>query len=88
MDIVEVEWLDATTCPHNTHSLEEAQVHAGACAKTVGYVLKEDDEIIVLAMTHFYDTPLPPTEVAEEGYKFIWSIPKGCIKEIKRIKDR
>lgn len=86
-DKVEIHWQDASSCPHGVHSLEEAQVHSGADARTVGYVLKEDASCIVVGMTNFYHTELPSTETAEEGFKFIWTIPKGIITSIKKQGD-
>lgn len=84
MKIVEVEWIDAATCAEDVHSLEEAQAHSGAKACTVGYLLKEDKEVVILSMTNFYGTTLPNREIPEEGFKFLWIIPKGCIQSIKK----
>lgn len=84
--LVEVLWLDAINCAMGTHSLEEAQAHSVAKARTVGYLLKQDKEKIVLGMTDFYDTDLPPNEIPEEGFRFIWVIPRGCVTAIKILK--
>ena len=82
--LCEVTWIDATHCSNGTHSLEEALAHSGAKARTAGFLLSETKEYIKLAMTHFYDTDLPNTEEGEQGFRFIWIIPRGCVKSIRK----
>lgn len=86
-DKVEVIWSDATTCPHGVHSLDEACAHEPSTGKTIGYLLKENDEFVILSMTHFFATGLPPSESPEDGFKYIWLIPKGVITSIKKQGD-
>jgi len=75
MEIVEVEWTDAGTCAHEI-SVEEIQEHGVVESRTVGYLMKQDKEGITLVMTLF-----PGVQDA----KFLWTIPKGMIKKIKRL---
>lgn len=86
-DKVEVFWADATTCPHGVHSLDEACAHEPSTGKTIGYLLKDDNEFVTLSMTHFFATGLPPTECPEDGFKYLWLIPKGVITSIKKQGD-
>lgn len=75
MEIVEVEWTDAGTCAHEI-SMEEVQEHGVIEGCTVGYLAKQDEEGVTLLMTIF-----PGVQDA----KFLWTIPKGMIKKIKRL---
>ena len=84
--LVEVEWVDATQCSGDVHSLEEARKHSVSYARTAGFLIKQTKTEITLCMTHFYGTELPQNEEAEMGFKLLWTIPRGCIKSLK-LKD-
>jgi len=80
MDIVEILWTDAGTCAHEI-SMDEVQEHSVVEGRTVGYLVKEDEEGVTLLMTLF--------PVIQDA-KFLWTIPKGMIKEkiILTVKER
>jgi len=68
-----VKWVDACYIyvdPNNTVSFEEAQDLEGAIRHTVGFVLKEDKDYLILAMDY--------SEYAE-GYSKIIVIPASCV---------
>jgi len=75
MEIVEVEWTDAGTNAHET-TLEEAKEGSIVQALTVGYLVKEDEEQVVLLMTQFPEI---------QDVKFRWEIPRSCIKSIRKL---
>jgi len=75
MEIVEVEWNDAGTCAHEI-SMGELGEHSVVEARSVGYLAKQDEEGVTLLMTLYPDI---------EDAKFLWTIPKGMIKKIKRL---
>lgn len=74
--IVEVEWLDAQSgfsCPLTIEELErEKPIHT----LSVGYLLKEDEEKVILGFMMFGD---------EGMFKHWQLIPKGMIKQINQI---
>ena len=75
MDIVEVEWIDAATTTHEL-SLDQAREQTCMPARSVGYLISNNKERVVLAMTEF-------TEAGD--VKFLHNIPKGMIKKIKKL---
>lgn len=81
MDIIEVIWLDTCT--------EEADIPKSAVElvlplvrRNIGYCLKEDEGKIVICsgvIENIYKN--------DDAYQYTTAIPRGTIKEIKRIKD-
>ncbi len=68
-----VTWIDTTETSEWTPD-EEAQDRQPATCKTVGWFVNDDKDNIRLTWS-----------VAEDGDKSIGVIPKGCIKDVKRI---
>ena len=71
MKIVEVTWLDA--CHQNTETTE-AGIIRGMILKTVGYLVKRDDEFISIAM-----------EVADDAYRNVTTIPRVLVKRTRNV---
>lgn len=75
--IVEVEWLDAQTGFSQPLNLEELEKESPLHTFSVGYLLKEDEEKVILGFMMF----------GSEGFFKHWQlIPKGMIKSIKEIR--
>ena len=75
MDIVEVEWFDAATVAHEV-MLEEAQKQTGIKAQTVGYLVSDNKERVVLAATLFPEA---------SDARMLNIIPRGMIKKIRKL---
>ncbi len=75
--IVEVEWLDAQSGFSTPLTIEELEETEPYHTFSVGYLVKEDKEKIVLGFMLF----------GEEMFKHWQLIPRGMIKKIRRIKD-
>ncbi|MFW9873011.1 MAG: hypothetical protein ACFFG0_07930 [Candidatus Thorarchaeota archaeon] len=76
--IVEVEWFDAQSGFSQPLSLEELEREKPLHTFSVGYLLKEDDEKVILGFMMFGD----------EGFFKHWQlIPKGMIKNIKEVRN-
>lgn len=90
MKRVEIFWQDSASCGLNLHSLEEAINHHSAKWSTLGYLLRRDKKEVVLAMSHAGAAEFPDNAIegAEEGFKFIWVIPKGCIERIITLEEK
>lgn len=84
MDIVLVEWIDASHNSENILVFEQAINRAVAPAKTIGVLLKKDKDKVILAMTVFEAFKTSEGDVPE-AYKVFWTIPTGCIKKIKKL---
>ena len=74
--IVEVVWLDTRVCSDEVHNLDEALDEGVVFAETSGYLLEETDEYVKINTTIFDG----------EVFRSLWTIPKGCIKSIRRLK--
>lgn len=77
--IVEVEWLDAQggfSCPL---TLEELEREKPSHTFSAGYLLKEDEEKVILGFMMFGD---------EGMFKHWQLIPKGMIQNIKELGDK
>lgn len=78
MKIVEIEWFDAQSgfsCPIE---IEEVDDIKPLMTHSVGYLLKEDKEKVVLGFMMFND---------RMSFKHWQLIPKGMIKKIKVIRN-
>ena len=76
--IVEVEWLDAQSGFSQPLNLEELEREEPLHTFSVGYLLKEDKEKVILGFMMFGD----------EGFFKHWQlIPKGMIKNIREVKN-
>ena len=66
--IVKIEWLDPKLL--GSHWMNKCDIlEHGAChCSCMGYVVKEDDEVIIVAGAHF-----------EDDYAQIIVIPRGCV---------
>ena len=77
-----IEWLDATKCSE-THNLEEARNHSPVKAVSVGLLIEDNKDYIVLSLTHFYEAVRP--ECIEEAFSFQWTIPKKHIVRMVKL---
>lgn len=75
--IVEVEWFDAQSGFSQPLSLEELEKEKPLHSFSVGYLLKEDKESVILGFMLFGD----------EFFKHWQLIPRGMIKNIKTIQN-
>jgi len=75
MDIVEVIWTDAGFTAHEVE-LTDVKEQQAVNSRTVGYLMDEDKNRLVLAMTIFPDA---------EIMRFTWVIPKAYIKKVRHI---
>ena len=80
MKIVEVEWMDAQSSL-DPMTISELKEQKPALTKSVGYLMLEDKEKIVLSFMNF------GFNINEEPLmKHYQIIPKGMVKKIKRLK--
>jgi len=84
MDIVEIIWKDAAYSCGGTMVIEEAIKFPAAPAFTFGALIKQDKEEIILAMTVFGGYQTAEGDIPR-AYKLFWTIPAGCIKEIRKL---
>jgi len=77
--IVEVEWFDAQSGFSSPLTLEELEKEEPLHTFSVGYLLKEDEEKIILGFMMFGD---------EGMFKHWQLIPKGMVKNIREIKPK
>lgn len=75
MDIVEIIWTDAATTTHEGLLVDAAEETCME-AQSVGYLVKKSKELVTLAMTQF---------PREKTGKFFYHIPRGMIKEIRKL---
>lgn len=73
--LVEVEWQDAYS-DDSWQSAKKARKSGPMWCRTVGYLLREDDDAIVLADT------ICETERDVAG---TWYIPKGMVRKVRKI---
>ena len=73
MKIVEVTWLDG---PRRTKSRAPREVELGSPNKTVGYLVREDKNAIVIAMEYW-----PEGEI----YRNKVTIPKADVKRVRNV---
>ena len=81
MDIVEVIWLDAQE-ETEMLVLEAAEGQTPIPARTVGFLVKNSKDCVVVSASVFGEG-----EPDENVYRSTWTIPKGCIKEIRKLND-
>lgn len=74
--IVEIEWLDAQSGFHSPLTIEDLEREKPLHTFSVGYLLKEDSEKVILGFMMFGDEGL---------FKHWQLIPRGMIKNIKTI---
>ena len=74
--IVEVEWLDAQSGFSSPLTIEELEREEPVHTLSVGYLLKEDDEKVILGFMMFGD---------EGVFKHWQLIPKGMIKKMRTM---
>ncbi len=74
--IVEVEWLDAQSGFSSPLTIEELESEKPIITSSVGYLIKEDDEKVILGFMMFGD---------EGMFKHWQLIPKGMIKKIRTL---
>jgi len=75
-DLVEVEWLDAQSGFHSPITIEELESEKPAHTKSIGYLVKEDKEKVILGFMLFGD---------EGMFKHWQLIPQGMIKKITKL---
>lgn len=78
-EIVKVEWLDAQSGFSSPLTLEEIEREEPLHTFSVGYLLKEDKEKVILGFMMFGD---------EGMFKHWQLIPKGMIKSIKKLEGK
>ena len=74
-EIIEVEWFDAQSGFSSPLTIEELEKEKPYHTYSVGYLLKEDKEKIILGFMMF----------GEEMFKHWQLIPKGMIVKIKKL---
>ncbi len=74
--IVEVEWLDAQSGFSSPLTIEELESVEPAHTFSIGYLLKEDEEKVILGFMIFGD---------EGMFKHWQLIPRGMIKNIRTL---
>ncbi len=74
--IVEVEWLDAQSGFSSPLTIEELESVEPAHTSSVGYLIKEDEEKVILGFMLFGD---------EGMFKHWQLIPRGMIKNIRTL---
>ena len=75
-DVVEVEWLDAQSGFSSPLTIEELETEKPLHTFSVGYLIKEDQEKVILGFMLFGD----------EMFKHWQLIPRGMIKRITKLK--
>ncbi len=75
--IVEVEWLDAQSGFSSPLTLEELEREEPVHTFSVGYLLKEDKDKVILGFMMWGE---------EDWFKHWQLIPRGMIKNIKEVK--
>lgn len=78
MEIVEVEWLDAQE-ETTALTLEGARQQEPFPVKSVGVLIEDNEEKVIVAAAHFQ-----PEDNAG-FFRATWTIPKGAVKKIKRL---
>jgi len=78
MKIVEVEWFDAQSGFSSPLTLEELEKEEPFHTFSVGYLIKEDKDKVILGFMMFGD---------EGMFKHWQLIPRGMIKKIKVIRE-
>ena len=81
MEIVEVTWLDAQE-ETEMLGLDAVVRQMPIPTKTVGYLIKNSGDCVVISASVFGEG-----EADKKIYRSTWTIPKGCIKEIKKLND-
>ena len=81
MDIVEVTWIDAQE-ETGMLGLEAAEGQKPILTRTVGFLVKNSNDCVVVSASVF-DEGGPDKDI----YRSTWTIPKGCIKEIRKLND-
>lgn len=76
MDLILVTWKDITGCDGSWMSLDEAKEMYPGPMETVGWLLKETPEYIVVASSR---------DTEEDTVGSVTAIPKSVIVNIKRI---
>ena len=76
MVVVLVKWIDAS---YERGECSTADAGGLAEATTAGILVKEDDESLTLALDWFGD---------QEHWRFLETIPKVCVRSIRRINAR
>ncbi|KKK76217.1 hypothetical protein LCGC14_2865890 [marine sediment metagenome] len=74
--IVEVEWLDAQSGFSSPLTIEDLESEKPIVTSSVGYLLKEDSEKVILGFMMFGD---------EGMFKHWQLIPRGMIKNIRTL---
>lgn len=76
MILVQVEWLDITSHDGAWLDMKEAEEYAPTPMKTVGFLLKEDPEYIVVVST-----------IADslDSVGSTNAIPRGCIQSVTKL---
>ncbi len=75
--IVEVKWFDAQSCMDQTTLKEIKEEFKPMKSNSIGYLLVNNKEYIVLGFSDF----------GEDEYKHYQVIPKGMIEEMKTIRE-
>ncbi len=76
--IVEIEWLDAQSGFSSPLTLEELEREEPYTTFSVGYLLEEDEEKVILGFMMFLN---------EGMFKHWQLIPRGMIKKIKILRE-
>ena len=83
-DLIEIEWMDSienTSGWHTEKSFKFDEHYSFLVQKTVGYLIKESKDAI--------STSKCRGMISHEGgfdFNGLWTIPKGCIKKIRKLK--
>ena len=75
MKIVEVTWVDSRMSEKSWHCEDEAKCWEVSNCRSVGFLLADDEEKIVLAMCW-----------GDANVNGVLAIPKVCIKNVKELK--
>jgi hypothetical protein len=76
MKIVEVSWIDSTALADGWRDKQTYIEMSNLECTTVGYLIYESDDIIVLAMSH---------NPENDDVNHCYTIPRVCVKEMKEI---
>lgn len=79
-ELLLIEWLDSEQSDQTWHTLSSAKEVKISITKTVGFLVEETTEHIVVSQS--WDDM---TEGYEPGVAGLFTIPRGCIKSIGKL---
>jgi hypothetical protein len=73
--IVEVWWLDSHAWERPWIEMDQRPPHSAAACKSVGYLIEKDKHFVIVSQS-----------MGDDEYGGAFSIPRGCIVKIRRLK--